>query len=147
MLAKEYWDLKKKHEQEIQDFPIAFAFSDKQLEEALEKLGADDISECRTVLHQGDIVKKEDAESLMQMLYRHTEEIIALIRSDEKIAYETFLSEMDNHEYAINWDGDDDVLGCLGMCYKDLKEYGLVDIYNSARREHLRKAHEEWELI
>lgn len=146
MLAKEYWDLKKKHEQELSDFPIAFAFNDKQLQQALEKLGAD-ISECCTVLGCGDIVKKTDAKDLLAMLRRHEDEIVDLIRSDKEIAYETFLSEMDNHEYAINWNGDDDVLGCFNLTYDDLVDFDLVNEYNRARREHMRKAHEEWELI
>ena len=38
MLAKEYWNLKKKQEQEITDFPIAWAFNEKQLQEAPKKL-------------------------------------------------------------------------------------------------------------
>ena len=146
MLAKEYWDLKKKHEQEISDFPIAFAFSDEQLEKALEKLGAD-ISEVCTVLKCGDVVKKTDAKALLDMLRRHEQEIVDLILGDENVAYETFLSEMDNHEYAINWDGDDDVLGCFNLTYDDLVDLDLINAYNKARHEHMRKAHEEWELI
>ena len=54
---------------------------------------------------------------------------------------------MDNHEYAINWDGDDDVLGCLGMTYDNLVDWDLLGVYLQARREHMRKAHEEWELF
>lgn len=36
----EYLELKKKHQKEFEDFPIAYAFNDKQLEEALSKLNA-----------------------------------------------------------------------------------------------------------
>ena len=35
---QEYLDLQKRQQQEFSDFPIAYAFSEKQLEEALEKL-------------------------------------------------------------------------------------------------------------
>jgi tetratricopeptide (TPR) repeat protein len=38
MKRQEYLDLKKKHEKELSEFPIAYAFNEKQLEEALEKL-------------------------------------------------------------------------------------------------------------
>ena len=37
----EYLELKKKHQEEFEDFPIAYAFNDKQLQEALEKTRSD----------------------------------------------------------------------------------------------------------
>lgn len=145
MRAQKYWDLKKKHEQEITDFPIAFAFNKEQLKEALEKLGVDDVSECCTVMEMGDIVKKTDARDFVKMIDRHGEEIRALL-NDRDLAFDIFVDEMDNHEYAINWDGDDDVLGCLSLDYDKLKEMNLVDVYNLARREHYKHA-EEWGMI
>lgn len=48
-----YLNLQKRQQQEITDFPIAYAFNGKQLEEALEKLGAEK-SECVTVFGHGD---------------------------------------------------------------------------------------------
>ena len=37
---------------------------------------------------------------------------------------------MENHEYAIYWDGDDDVLGCFGLTYDKLVDnaYELYDM-------------------
>ena len=43
-----YLYLQKKHQDEISNFPIAYAFNDKQLEKALEKLWAKK-EECITV--------------------------------------------------------------------------------------------------
>ena len=60
----------------------------------------------------------------------------------QDIAYETFLYEMNNHEYAINWEGDDDVLSCLGMNRDKLRKWDLVDIYNRAVRSHMKYAEE-----
>ena len=40
MKAQAYLDMMKRQQQELTDFPIAYAFNEKQLEEALEKLGA-----------------------------------------------------------------------------------------------------------
>ena len=73
MKRQEYLELQKRHEKELSDFPIAYAFSDKQLEEALIKLGAKK-EECVTVFGHGDIVKKTDAKALIDMLHRHTQE-------------------------------------------------------------------------
>ena len=42
----------------IDRFPIAYAFNEKQLEEALEKLGATK-EECCTYLNMGDVMKRQ----------------------------------------------------------------------------------------
>ena len=77
------------------------------------------------------------------MLKRHTREVKDLIVNDKDVAEAAFLYEMDNHEYAINYDGDDDVLRCFGMDFDDLQEAGLMDAYRRARNAHMKNA-EEW---
>lgn len=144
MKRQAYLDLLEKQREELNSFPIAYAFSDEQLKEALEKLGATK-DECVTIFGHGDIVKKENAKPFVNMLKRHTDEIRELIK-DKDIAEAAFLYEMDNHEYAINWDGDDDVLACFSMDYGELKEAGLEDAYRRARNAHMKHA-EEWGMI
>ena len=77
------------------------------------------------------------------MLKRHTKEVQDKLKSDPDFAEAAFLYEMDNHEYAINWDGDDDVLSCFGMDYEDLLAWGLQTPYELARRKHYKHM-EEW---
>lgn len=136
-MRQAYLDLQKKHQEEISNFPIAYAFSDKQLEEALEKLGAKSKSEVVTVFGHGDIVKRENAKPFLDMLKRHTKETQEAMK-DPEFAEAAFRYEMDNHEYAINWSGDDDVLDCFGMKYEDLRELGLEDAYRRARNAHMK---------
>lgn len=144
MKAEAYLELKGKHEKEMNDFPIAYAFDGKQLEEALEKLGATK-EECVTVFNMGDVMKKVDVPRFKAMLKRHKEELLEAMKDDD-FAEGAFLYEMDNHEYAINWSGDADVLACFNMNTAKLREMGLVDAYNRARRQHMKNA-EEWEMI
>lgn len=146
MKRQAYLDLIEKQREELNSFPIAYAFSDEQLKEALEKLGAKSTKECVTIFNHGDIVKKENAKPFLDMLKRHSQEIRDLITSDKDIAEAAFSYEMDNHEYAINWDGDDDVLRCFGIDYGELKELGLEDAYRRARNAHMKHA-EEWGMI
>ena len=136
-----YEQLIEKHRKDIENFPIAYAFNDQQLKEALDKLGVKDISECVTVFGHGDIVKKENAPKLVAMIKRNNQEVRDALK-DEKFAEEAFLYEMNNHEYAINWDGDDDVLGCFGLDYEDLEKMGLVSAYIKARRAHYKQMEE-----
>lgn len=143
-MRQTYLDLLEKHRQEINEFPIAYAFSEQQLKEALEKLGATK-DECVTIFNHGDIVKKENAPKFLKMLKRHVEEVKELLKNEE-VAEAAFLYEMDNHEYAINWDGDDDVLRCFGLDFDDLKEMNLLNAYRRARNAHMKHA-EEWGMI
>lgn len=140
-----YRELFDKQQQELSDFPIAYAFNKQQLEEALVKLGAKDVSECVTYLDMGDVMKKTDVPAFKEMLKRHRKEMLEAI-GDPEFAYEAFLYEMDNHEYAINWSGDEDVLGCFYLNPKMLKEMKLEDAYNRARAAHFKHAR-EWDMI
>lgn len=144
MKRQQYLDLMKKHEQELTDFPIAYAFSDKQLQEALAKLGATK-EECVTVSGHGDIMKRTDVPAFFAMMKRHKEELAEAMK-DEDFAEAAFLYEMDNHEYAINWDGDADVLACFDLNEKTLVERGLDGAYRRARKAHYDHAR-EWDMI
>ena len=142
---EEYLELKKRHQKELEDFPIAYAFNDKQLDEALDKLGASK-EECVTVFGHGDIVLRTDAKALVKMLKRQDEELKQKLRDDVDFAYEAFLYEMDNHEYAINWSADEDVLSAFNITFEDINKWGLQMAYRKAREKHLEHA-EEWGMI
>lgn len=145
-MRQAYLDLQEKHREELNNFPIAYAFNDQQLREALEKLGVESTDECVTVFGHGDIVKKGDAKKFVDMLKRHTQEVKDALIADKEFAEAAFLYEMDNHEYAINWDGDDDVLRCFGLDYEDLVKLNLEDAYRRARQKHYKQM-EEWGVI
>ncbi len=146
MLAQAYLEMKKRHVEELNKFPIAYAFNDEQLKEALVKLGVESIDECVTVCGHGDIVKRENAPKFIAMLERQASEVKEALKNDADFAYEAFRYEMDNHEYAINWDGDDDVLACFCIDWNDIEEWGLQLAWNKARREHFKQM-EEWGVI
>ena len=145
MKRQEYLDLKEKHRKEFEEFPIAYAFNEKQLEEALEKLGATK-EECVSVFGHGDIVKRVDKDRLIEMMERHHEELLRKLKDDVEFAEAAFLYEMDNHEYAINWSADEDVLSSLGITWEFIQKHGLQMAYQSARNKHMKHA-EEWGMI
>lgn len=138
-----YLDLQKKQKEELAAFPIAYAFNAKQLEEALEKLGATK-DECVTYMGHGDIMKKSDAPAFTALLERHLAELREALK-DEEFAVAAFLHEMYNHEYAINYDGDAEVLAAFCMDENDLDKLGLKDAYKRARKQYYREL-QEWEL-
>jgi hypothetical protein len=145
MKRQEYLDLKKQHEKELNEFPIAYAFNDEQLAEALAKLNATK-EECVTVFGHGDIVRRQDAKDLVKLFTRHDKELKEKLKTDPEFAYEAILYEMDNHEYANNWSGDEDVLAALGIDFMFIRKNGLQMVYDKARNQHIKHA-EEWEMI
>ena len=145
MKRQEYLDLKKRHEKEFEEFPIAYAFNDKQLEEALVKLNATK-EEVVTVFGHGDIVKRENVKPLIALLERHDEELKQKLKDDVEFAEAAFLHEMDNHEYAINWSADEDTLAAFNIDFEFIRKHGLQMAYDSARNKHFKHA-EEWEMI
>lgn len=144
MKRQRYLDLRKRQQKELTEFPIAYAFNDKQLQEALEKLGAKK-EECVTVMGHGDIMKREDVPAFFKMMERHDHELQEAMKDDE-FAEGAFLYEMDNHEYAINWTGDEDVLACFNLTEETLEEKRLVGAYLRARNKHMTHAR-EWGMI
>lgn len=145
MKKQEYLDLKSRHQKEFDEFPIAYAFNDEQLREALNKLGAAK-EECVSVFGHGDIVKREDAKELIAMLDRQQKELIRHLLDDAEFAEEAFLAEMDNHEYAINWSADEDVLDCFGITFEKINQWGLQRAYRRARERHMEHA-QKWGMI
>lgn len=143
MERQKYLDLKQRHQREVEDFPIAYAFNAKQLKEAIEKLGA--TKEEVTTLGYGTVIKKTDIPAFEELLEDHRHEL-KMAMKDKDFAYAAFLYEMDNHEYAINWSGDDDVLSCFNLIYAQLDELDLEEVYQRAARQHLKHAR-EWEMI
>jgi hypothetical protein len=97
--------------------------------------------------------KPEDAEFV-----RHQAELLDILNAARKTSEENeeymikaFEYEMDNHEYAINWQGDWDVCSCFGRCkysdsktYRDyLKEMGkenMIKAYSIAKENHMKRA-------
>ena len=61
---------------------------------------------------------------------------------DKEFALAAFLYEMDNHEHAINYDGDGNVLGCFGLEADNLEKMGLETIYQLARKKHFDRMRE-----
>ena len=137
-MQKAYLALIEKQREEINAFPIAYAFSKKQLEEALVQLGVESIDECATVFGQGDIVRRGDGKKFIAMLERHTQEVKDAMLDDEAFAEAAFRYEMDNHEYALSWDADEEVLRCFGMDYDDLEKFNLMGAYRKARNAHMK---------
>lgn len=141
-MKETYLEMVNRHQKEVNDFPIAFAFNEEQLYKALAKLGAK-IEECTSIFGNGDIIRKSDVKRFMDLLKSQHDDIQKAMK-DEEFAEEAFLYEMDNHEYAINSCGDEDVLDCFDLTLDVLVDIGLNKAYMKARTRHIKKFY-QWD--
>lgn len=120
-----YLQLKTKHQEEFNKFPILFAFSDKQFIEGMEKLGLTEQDTDKVVaIGAGGFIRKTDKEQLLEMMERHDDEMNEQIEQDttgEGFIREMFEYELANHEYSYTLELDD-TLDALGLTFDDINQ-------------------------
>jgi len=129
-----YVEMRERHNQEITDFPMFFAFSKEQLAEGMRRIGLhpDDSGQ---IFHigAGGFCRKSDKPLLSEMFDRHETEIAEAIAADDNgdgFVFDMFNTELANHEYVYTHDVSD-TLRALGYSAKsiakdDKLKYGLI---------------------
>ncbi len=130
-----YLELKERHQQEINAFPMSFAFSDNQFKEGMAKLGLDptETDKIYKFGSTGGFYRREDSKALWDMLDRHKKEFKAATDADttgEGFILDMFTYELANHEYIITGSVGD-TLDALGLTIEEVNAspalfHGLV---------------------
>ena len=135
--------------------PIFWAYSNKQLEEELNKRGLtlDDTDKICCIAN-GGFCLKTDKEKIKA--YFNREDELPKLMKDYDFAFDAIYYEMANHEYHINWQADWDVCSCFGKVkYTDeedeleryFKELGWDEVtrkaYMDARKKFYSDADEK----
>lgn len=132
-MTNTYLVLKQKHQEEVNNFPMVFAFNNKQFEEAMAKLGltATDTDKIHSI-GGGGYIRKTDSAALSELLDRHDKEMKEAIDSDTSgngFIFDMFSYELANHEY--NYTGEiGPTLDALGLTIDEINAcdkllYGL----------------------
>ena len=99
----EYLELKERQQEEINRFPMFFAFNSEQFKEGMEKLGLEpgDTNLIYKLGNTGGYYRRSDAEELNNMFTRHERERQEAIKADtgEGYCFQMFKYELANHEY------------------------------------------------
>jgi len=124
-----YQELKKRQEGELNDFPIIFAFSNKQLEEGMNKHGLTikDLDKIVSI-GGGGFIKKTDADALHDLFDKHHQEFDSSINGDltgKGFIFEAFSYELSNHEYCVTGDIQD-AIDSLGFTIEEIKNNSLL---------------------
>lgn len=149
-----YRDYREAKQGEANNLPLFFAFSNDQLQRALDERKATVKDICR--VGNNAFCLKSDLPIIKA--YCEKKDPLPELMKNEKFAEDAFRYEMDNHEYAINWQGDWDVVNVFTpkepeyseeKDYRDyLREAGMeyaITAYERARRSHMKMARDnEW---
>lgn len=119
-----YLELKKRHQAEVNAFPMFFAYSQKQLEEGMRELGLAP-SQTNQIYRFGDTggyYRKSDAPALHEMFDRHErerQEAIAADTTGDGYILEMFRCELADHEYNYTRD-ETEALESLGLTMEEV---------------------------
>lgn len=119
-----YVEMKEKHQKEVNNFPMKFAFSDEQFKKAMEELGLTENDLDKIVgIGAGGFIRKTDVNAYKEMGKRQFKEFWRAIQEDkvgDGFIKEMFLCELANHEYIITREIDD-TLDALGLTEDDIR--------------------------
>lgn len=119
-----YSELRERQQKEINDFPMFFAFNNKQFEEGMLKLGLkpSDTGKIYKLGNTGGFYRKSDSQAFRDMLERHYQEKADAIAADttgDGFIFDMFNYELANHEYGYTHDPED-TLDALGMTREEI---------------------------
>lgn len=134
-----YIEFKDRKTKEVNAFPMGFAYSNKQLEEELQRLGAT-INEVVSI-GVGGFIKKSDVRAFNQMFENLVREQQELMKDDEFVI-QMFEYELGNHEFCITYDYDDTLKSC-GLKFDELDER-MLGLLKTARDNYLKGCECEW---
>jgi hypothetical protein len=109
-----------RHQSDVDNFPMFFAFNNKQFAEGMAKFGLtpDDTDKIYSLGMASGYYLKTDAEKLHEMFDRHAEELESAMK-DPDFAKSAFRWELNNHEYCITHDISD-TLDSLGLTEEEV---------------------------
>lgn len=127
-----YTELKNKHQQEFNRFPLGFAFSWEQFKEIMEKWGLDpknDLDKISRLSNDcGGFIRKKDIPAYKELTERLNKEMKEAMQ-DDVFFIEAVEEELANHEFIYNtYQGHYDTLTSLGFQLK--KPENPDDIHN-----------------
>lgn len=129
-----YTEYKKKVSDDINNFPMMFAFSQSQFVEGLKTLGVTQPSELCSIGCNG-FIRKADKDKYISLGKSH-KELFREGLKDADFCYSMFLYEMSNTEYIYAYD-DDDLLEACNLTVEELTQNDMLrTMFQKARKEY-----------
>lgn len=129
-----YLEMKKRHQDEVNSFPMMFAFNEDQFDEGLKKLGVSKNPKKEIIsIGGGGFIRKTDRNALLALYERHAHERSESMANDD-FMIDAIAYELGNHEYVITWDAGE-ALDTLGVSFNDERVDRLLQI---AKKKYLK---------
>lgn len=137
--SETYREMKKRQQEEINAFPMEFAFSKTQLAEGMQKLGLQPTDTDQIVsIGGGGFVRKTDVEAFHRMFRLHRLERKSAMDTDrtgDGFLLEMFRCALADHEYGYTRDAEP-ALDALGMTFEELaQDDRLMHAFHKACRQ------------
>ena len=147
-MKNQYQELRNRQQEEVNAFPMFFAFDKQQFAEGMRRLGLrpSDMNQVYAIAGTGGFYRKSDAPKLHEMFARHRKELEEAIAADtagDNFIYEMFLTELANHEYCITLDLEDTV-DALGLSVDEINaDKRLLRGLEKAVKQYLKDCRED----
>lgn len=137
-----YTQLKEKQTQEMNSFPMAFAFSNEQFKEGMETLGLTENDTAKVAsIGLGGFIRKSDVNAFSAMNRKQRKEKEEAINQDttgEGYIKDMFRYELSNHEYGYTYELND-TLDALGLTIEEINQSAaLLNGLQLAKTEYLQ---------
>lgn len=110
-MANLYAEMRDRHQKEVNEFPMMFAFNNQQFDEGMRKLGLEPTDTDKIYsIGYGGFIRKTDGDAFGEMITRHSTEIEQAVAADatgEGFIFDMFRYELANHEYGYTHDISD----------------------------------------
>ena len=115
-----YLQMKERHREELESFPMMFAFSKEQFAEGMKKLGLEPTDTKKICsVGGGGFIRKSDGDALGVMFAKFRAEENEARKNDDYL-YQMFSYELSNHEYCYTWELTD-TLRSLGLTLEEVR--------------------------
>ena len=157
-MKETYKELKARHQENLNAFPIGAAFTNDQFDKMMREWGltSDDTDKICSI-GAGCFIRKTDKQAFHEMVETQHKELSKAMK-DIEFFESAALYEMFNHEYGINYQADWDVINALGYEVEYIDGTWIEQLekcaelteeqkkaYRRARAKYYRKAEEnEW---
>lgn len=140
-----YEELKKKHQKEVNDFPLGFAFSNSQFDEMMKKWELDPENDLDKIVSigAGGFIRKQDISAYKEMSKRFAKELEDF-RKNEKEFIKGLVYQLHNHEYGYSRSNDDIIAACeaLGIGEEELQDKHVREMINKAIKQCVKEYNE-----
>lgn len=123
-MSNQYRILKSRHQKEINEFPMFFAFYPAQVLSGMQRLGLESSDYSKVIaLGFGSFCRKSDAPAFYEMIERHKREVAEAIEADEDgcgFIYDMFSYELADHDYSWT-ENPSEAIRALGLTREDIE--------------------------